>query len=110
MAYIPDLPYQEGNQLPPIQEEGSGFSVPFTDYPDESYNDHHVYMADTPSGRRNNELLEDISEDDLTLNAGNENDAERDARCERNCLREQRRADARQHQHQRPQHNLQVRC
>ena len=100
VAYIPDLPYQEGNQLPPIQEEGYGFTEPVTDYPDEFYNDHHVYMVDTPNGRRNNELLEDISADDHTANAGNKNDAEHDARRERKCLREQRRADARHCQHQ----------
>ena len=63
------------------------------DYSDESYNDCHVYMADIANGR--NELLEDISADDLTANIGNENDVERDMRRERNHLREQRRADVR---------------
>ena len=36
IAYIPDLPYQEGNQLSPFQEEGSGITVPVIDYSDES--------------------------------------------------------------------------
>ena len=106
VAYIPELPYQEENQLSPIQEDRFGFTIPVTDYSDESYNDRRVYMADTANSRRDNELPEDISADDLTANAGNENDAECDARRERNRLHEQRRADARQYQQQQPQCNL----
>jgi hypothetical protein len=60
-----------------------------TDYSDDSYNNHHVYMADLANGRRDNELLEVISMDDLTANAGNKNDTERDARREKNRLRAQ---------------------
>ena len=64
-------------------------------------------MADAADDRRDNEPPDEISADELTANAGSENEVERDARCERNRVREQRRSDARQGQHDWPKCNLQ---
>ena len=58
--------------------------MPVTDYSGESYRDRHVYMADATNSRRDNELPEDISVDEPTTNAGNENEAEHDGMHERN--------------------------
>ena len=41
-------------------------------------------MADATNSRRDNELPEDISVDERTTNAGNENEAEHDGMHERN--------------------------
>ena len=65
-------------------EEGTGSTELVTDYSDESYSDRCVSMADVGGGRRENELPEDISVDEPTTNAGNENEAERDGMHERN--------------------------
>ena len=96
VAYIPDLPYQEGNNLSPIREEGTWFTEIATDYSDESYTDRYIYMEDVGNGRRESELLEDISAGDLTANAGNEDDVHRNARRGRNHESAQQREDTRQ--------------
>ena len=84
VAYIPNLPYQEGNHLSPIAEEGTGSTKIATYYPDESYTNRYVYMADVGNGSRENKLLEDISVDDLIANVGNEDEAQHIARREKN--------------------------
>ena len=65
-------------------------------------------MAQIGNGQRDNELLEDISADDLTANAGNEDEPQREARRERNRKREQQRENARQRQQQCTKRNLQT--
>ena len=65
VAYIPYLPYQEGSHLSMILEERTRSMVIATDYSNESYTDRHVYVAHVGGGHRQNELLEDISTDDL---------------------------------------------
>jgi len=64
-------------------------------------------MVDLAGGCRENELLEDISADDLTANIGDDDDVQWDARREKNRQCEQRRTEARQCQ-QRAQRNLQA--
>src|SRR6185312_161286 len=63
---------------------------------------------DQGNGHRDNELLEDVSADELTANTGTKDETQRDARRTRNRDREQRRVDARQRQQQRAQQNLQA--
>jgi len=96
VAYFPNLPYQDGNQLSPIHEEGARSTEIVTDHSDESYTDRCVYVADVGGGHRENELPEVVSADDLTANAGNEDDTQRDARRAKNHEHEQWREDARQ--------------
>ena len=106
VAYIPELPYQEGSHLSLILEEGTGDTEPATYYSNESCTDRHVYMADIADSHRDHELPEDISADDLTADAGNEDDTQWEARREKNRQRQQRRTDAQQRQ--RIQRNLQT--
>ena len=105
MAYIPNLPY---HQLSPINEEGKRLTELVTDYSDESYTDSWIYVVDVGSGHKDNELPEHVSADDLTANASNEDDTQRDARRAKNCEREQWREDVRQRQQQRTQRSLQT--
>ena len=105
MAYIPNLPY---HRLSPIKEEGTGLTEQVTDYSDESYTDSCIYVADVGGGHKDNELPKHVSADDLTTNAGNEDDTQRDTRREKNHEREQWREDVRQRQQQRTQRSLQT--
>jgi hypothetical protein len=68
MAHLDTLPYQEGRPLPTIAEEGTAL----VDYSSDEHTSHrHIYMAEV-EGKGNgnpNELLEQISEDEVTADA-----------------------------------------
>jgi hypothetical protein len=78
VAHLDTLPYQEGRPLITVAQTGTVL----VDYSsDEHSSHHHVYMAEV-EGEGNedpNELLEQISGDEVTADAGDENDAERAA-------------------------------
>jgi hypothetical protein len=83
LVHIDTLPYQEVRPLPTITEEGTAL----VDHRSDKHTSHrHIYMAKVEGeGNENpNELLEQISGDEVTANAGDENDAECDARRLRN--------------------------
>jgi hypothetical protein len=94
IAYLDSLPFQEGTPLAraeeytPIEVASSDSSL--------GNPDRQVFMAagDTPgtSGTAHDKYLEDISADELSAEApADETDANRDARCERNRRRNERR-------------------
>jgi hypothetical protein len=94
IAYIDSLLFQEGT---PLARADS--STPTEVAPSESSlgtPDRQVFMAagdaSGPSGTAQDRYLEDISSDELSADAPpNENPADRDARCERNRKRSERR-------------------
>jgi hypothetical protein len=94
VAYLDSLPFQEGTPLAraeeytPTEVESSDSSL--------SNPDRQVFMedGDTPGtpGTAHDKYLEDISADELSAEApSDETDANRDARCERNRRRNERR-------------------
>jgi hypothetical protein len=94
VAYLDSLPFQEGTQLAradaytPTEVASSDSSL--------GNPDRQVFMAagDTPgpSGTAQDKYVEDISADELSAEApADETDANRDARCERNRKRNERR-------------------
>ena len=93
MAYLPDLPYQEGIYLAPILEESSGNTV-LVDYnSDEISTNRNVFMVEVVSdddadNNRYTELPQDISADEATTYARFEDD-HFDARRRRNQRRAQ---------------------
>lgn len=79
IAYLPDLPYQEGVHLSPVHGEGpQGTELVEYDSDDATPADHHVYMADIAGGAnspRHLERLEEILMDKLSANVGAEDEA-----------------------------------
>ena len=76
VAYLLDLPYQEGIQLSPIREEGTELVELTSD--NSVSTDHHIFMVQSghgANGPHNEERLEDIEEDKLSANAGQEDEA-----------------------------------
>jgi hypothetical protein len=108
VAHLDMLPYQEGRPLTTVAEIG----VVLVDYSsDEHSSHHHFYMAEV-EGEGNedpNELLEQISRDEVTIDAGDEKDAERAASRLRNQKHATRRRNATKCQH-RLWHNLDAVC
>jgi uncharacterized membrane protein YgcG len=106
VAYIDSLPFQEGT---PLAQADS--NTPTEVAPSESSlgtPDRQVFMAAGdalgPSGTAQDRYLEDISSDELSVDAPpNENPADRDARRERNWKRSERRRCLRDNF---PVHNL----
>lgn len=99
MAHLDTLPYQEGKPISTIPEEGTVL----IDYSSDEHTSHrHVYMAEVDAeGEGNpNELLEQISGDENTANAGDENNAGHDA-CR---LRNQKRVTRRRNTAERQRH------
>ncbi|RLM55767.1 zinc finger CCCH domain-containing protein 43-like [Panicum miliaceum] len=75
VAHLDTLPYQEGKPLTTVAKT----AIVLVDYSSDEHSSHrHVYNGDP------NELLEQISRDEVTADAGDENDAERAARRLRN--------------------------
>jgi serine phosphatase RsbU (regulator of sigma subunit) len=103
VAHLDTLPFQEGRPLSQIHKEGT-MLVNYTS--DEHTLHRHVFM--TEEGERNqytNELLEQIFEDQLTANAGVEDETQRVARRLKNQRRDKRRRNAADRQ-RRIQRNL----
>ena len=79
VAYLLDLPYQEGIQLSSIREEGPEGTELVELTSDNSVSiDHHIFMAQSghgANGPHHEERLEDIEEDKLSANAGQEDEA-----------------------------------
>jgi hypothetical protein len=92
VAHLDTLPYQEGRPLSTIAE-----GIVLVDYSSNEHSSHrHVYMAEV-EGEGNdepNELPKQISRDEGTIDASNENDAECDARRLRNQRHATRRINA----------------
>jgi hypothetical protein len=99
IAYLNSLPFQEGTPLAPIEEHtptevataDSGLGTP----------DRQVFMAvgETlgPSGTRPDRYHEDISTDELSANApADETNDDKNARCEHNRKRNERRRHLRE--------------
>jgi hypothetical protein len=94
VTYLDSLPFQEGTPLAPA-EEHTPTEVATSDSSLGSP-DRQVFMTTNetpgPSGTVPDRYLEDISADELSANApADETDANRDARCERNRKRNERR-------------------
>jgi hypothetical protein len=94
VAYLDSLPFREGTPLAPT-EEHTRIEVATTDS-SLGTPDHQVFMAasETPglSGTRPYRYFNDISEDELSANAPvNETNDNKNARCERNRKRNERR-------------------
>jgi hypothetical protein len=94
ITYLDSLPFQEGTPLAPT-EEHTPTEVATSDSSLGSP-DRQVFMTTNetpgPSGTVPDRYLKDISADELSANApANETDANRDARCERNRKRNERR-------------------
>jgi hypothetical protein len=82
VAYIQKLPYQVGKPLPPMIEEGEDHTV-LVDYSSSSSEylpERHVFMATIEhvevGNVYDNELAADISADELTTNAPQDEDQE----------------------------------
>jgi hypothetical protein len=89
VAHLEPLPFQEGRPLATMAEES-------TELPDASSDElvsHQVLMAEEGEDDGNFPIIEydAISEDEVIANAGNENDADREARRARNRARTIRR-------------------
>jgi hypothetical protein len=94
VAYLDSLPFQEGTPLAPT-EEHTPTEVATSDSSLGSP-DRQVFMTTNktlgPLGTVPDRYLEDISADELSANApADETDANRDARCEHNRKRNERR-------------------
>ena len=91
VAYLPDLPYQEGVHISPIHEEGPK-STELVEYKSDNSAsmDHHVYMVDVgggADGHRLNECLQDISRNELLADARAEEETQRAAWRQKNAER-----------------------
>jgi hypothetical protein len=94
VAYLNSLPFQEGTPLAPA-EEHTPTEVATSDSSLGSP-DRHVFISTNetpgPSGTQPDRYLEDISADELSANApADDTDANKNARCERNRRRNERR-------------------
>jgi hypothetical protein len=94
VSYLDSLPFQEGTPLAPAEEHTPTEVV--TSDSSLSSPDRQVFMTtnETPGlpGTLPNRYLEDISADELSANTpADETDANKDARCERNRRRNERR-------------------
>jgi hypothetical protein len=89
VAHLEPLPFQEGRPLATMVEE----STELVDESSEELISHQVLMAE--EGEDDGDLpivkFDAVSEDEATANAGNENDADREARRIRNRARAARR-------------------
>jgi hypothetical protein len=93
-AHLDTLPYLEGRPLPTIVGEGTAL----LDYSSDEHTSHRqLYMVEVEGqgDGKPNELLKQIPRDEVTTDAGDENDTERDARRLRNYKRSTRRRNTR---------------
>jgi hypothetical protein len=92
VAHLEPLPFQEGRPLATVAEG----STELVDESSHELSSHQVLMAE--EGEGDGDLLivnfEAISEDEITADAGDENDADREARRARNRARAIRRRRA----------------
>jgi hypothetical protein len=92
VAHLEPLPFQEGRPLATAAEG----STELVDASSHELSSHHVLMAE--EGEDDGDLpivnFEAISEDEITANASDENDADREARRARNRARTIRRRRA----------------
>jgi hypothetical protein len=106
VAFTQELPFQEGKPLFPISEEGEG-STELLEYnhTDDNSPDRQVYMAslrnvddDKPGPEYDDELLADVSTDERTMDAPqNENEEHRRIRWLKNAKRAQHRGNVENH-------------
>jgi hypothetical protein len=86
VAHLEPLPFQEGRPLATMAEE----STELVDASSEELISHQVLMAEEgedDGDLPNNEFIDAVSEDEATANAGEENDADREAQRTRNRAR-----------------------
>jgi hypothetical protein len=92
VAHLEPLPFQEGRPLATVAEG----STELVDANSDELSSHQVLMAE--EGEDNGDLpiinFEAVSEDEVTANTGDENDADRDARRAKNRARTIRRRRA----------------
>jgi hypothetical protein len=92
VAHLEPLPFQEGRPLDPTAEE----STELVDTGSDELASRQVLMAEEGEDGENLPIIdsEAVSEDEITANAGGENDADREARRARNRARTIRRRRA----------------
>jgi hypothetical protein len=100
VAHLEPLPFQEGRPLDPAAEE----STELVDTGSDELTSRQVLMAEEGEDSENLPIInfEAISKDEITANAGDENDADREARRARNrarTIRRRRASERRQSMH-----------
>jgi hypothetical protein len=96
VAHLEPLPFQEGRPLATVVEE----STELVDTGSDELTSHQVLMVE--EGEDDGNLPITVSEDEITANAGDENDADREARRARNralTIRQRRANERRRSMH-----------